>query len=960
MGPLCRFSRIFNPIRQVSSFVSRTDLYQSQDINSLARSSKLTFQTGSGKGKRLGQSRLLQPDFPGPKKDRKVTFGNRLVPLERVYSPGLVQDGNDSVDQECYSATRLDSIHRSNGRLPPYSDTPSFSEISPFCCRGSVISVPSLTVRPEYCSSSFHKADERNYVVFTSSEYCTVPLSRRLVDKECRVPLHSPRCSVVSESDYLCRSDSQLGEIRPSTISEFHFYRNGVSDCSEYSQIASGTARFSNRDCLSLSAEKPVLGARVSLPSGQAQCGVRSSNLGSTSSTPSPDVSTSNLEASYLFTRGQNMFNGQHPFSTPMVVESEPPSSRSPLQSPRPHSIPVHRCEFCGLGSSSGASGTHVSWCLVGRTICSSRQYPGNASHRTCVGSVQQFHSPFLCPRLYRQLYGSCLSKETGGDAFSESMRNSMENPPLVSNSACSASSSTYSREVQCIGRPFVEAEQTNTDRMVSEALDSSEIIQTDGISVGRFVRHTAEQQTTPLRIPCTGHKSVCHRRNVPGLEQSTRICVSTISNDSSHFAQDSNIMLQNSVDRTFVATKVVVHRSDSAPGVTSSSTSAVARLTVAGKRKVSAPERLNAESSRMGVIQQSVRANNFSAEVAEMVATSRRPGTNKIYDAKWSIFVRWCHRRKIDPIEAPINSIADFLLYLFRARNCQMSTIKGYRSAISNTLRFVSGRTVGSHPVLSELIRSMELRRPVYRPLTPRWNLSWVLICLGKHPFEPLHKASMLHVTMKTVFLLAFASSKRRCEIHALSASEDNIRFNKTDGSVSLQFVTGFLAKTQLPSVSPDPIVIPCLSKTLNNQNPDRLLCPVRALKFYIRMTKPFRKGRDRLFLSIRGNRDVSKATISRWIVATVKLAYSKLTSRDISLMHIKAHDLRAFSSSWAYLSKACLEDILRAAVWNRPSTFSRFYLRDMSRQSQALNSLGQVVAAQKVVGGRPSFHQE
>ena len=139
-----------------------------------------------------------------------------------------------------------------------------------------------------------------------------------------------------------------------------------------------------------------MLCTRFSLPSGQAQCGVRSSNLGSTSSTPSPDVSTSNLEAPYLFTRGQNMCNGQHPFSTPMVVESESPSSRSLLQSPRPHSIPVHRCEYRGLESSSGASGTHVSWCLVGRTICSSRQYPGNASHRTCVGSVQQFHSPFL------------------------------------------------------------------------------------------------------------------------------------------------------------------------------------------------------------------------------------------------------------------------------------------------------------------------------------------------------------------------------------------------------------------------------------------------------------------------------------------------------------------------------------------------------------------------------------
>ena len=112
---------------------------------------------------------------------------------------------------------------------------------------------------------------------------------------------------------------------------------------------------------------------------------------------------------------------------------------------------------------------------------------------------------------------------------------------------------------------------------------------------------------------------------------------------------------------------------------------------------------------------------------------------------------------------------IADFLIYLFSEKKYQISTIKGYRSMISNSLKFKTDIRVGSNPVLSELIRSFELQRPVQRSLTPKWDLSWVLVCLLKTPYEPLHKASKLYVTIKTVFLLALASVKRCSKIHAL-----------------------------------------------------------------------------------------------------------------------------------------------------------------------------------------------
>ena len=183
----------------------------------------------------------------------------------------------------------------------------------------------------------------------------------------------------------------------------------------------------------------------------------------------------------------------------------------------------------------------------------------------------------------------------------------------------------------------------------------------------------------------------------------------------------------------------------------------------------------------------------------------------------------------------------------------------------ISNTLKFKTGNRIGSNPVLSELIRSFELQRPVQRSFTPKWDLSWVLVCLQKPPFEPLDKASKFHVTIKTAFLLALVTAKRCSEIHALAMDSQHLRFNQSDGSVSLILKSGFLAKNQLPSVKPDPIVVPSLARICKWEHTDRLLCPVRALKFYLKMTSSYRQNRTRLFLPIKGNKDISKDTISR-----------------------------------------------------------------------------------------------
>ena len=269
----------------------------------------------------------------------------------------------------------------------------------------------------------------------------------------------------------------------------------------------------------------------------------------------------------------------------------------------------------------------------------------------------------------------------------------------------------------------------------------------------------------------------------------------------------------------------------------------------------------------------------------------------------------------------------------------------------LSHTLKFSKGAArPGSDSVISELIKSFALERPFSRSLTPKWDLAVVLQALTKPPFEPLDQAELKFLSWKTVFLLAFASAKRRSELHALSIEPDLLRFN-SDGSVSLAFQPGFLAKNQLPSVLPEPFSIPSLLSICGPSDPDILLCPVRALKAYIKATAVVRGKRNRLFIPTRGSQDISAATISSWLASTIRRAYAHLSSEDRQLLQVRPHEIRALSSSWAFLNKVSLDDVLKAAFWRSSSTFSSFYLRSFSSQSGAIYSLGPLVAAQTIV---------
>ena len=562
-----------------------------------------------------------------------------------------------------------------------------------------------------------------------------------------------------------------------------------------------------------------------------------------------------------------------------------------------------------------------------------------------CVGVNGQHHS------------GS-LYKAPGRDSFHKTLRRSVERPEFVLSPQHTSVSEAHTRQVQHSSRPDVLNRQTDLHRVVPESGNSKQDFPDHGLSINRPIRHTSEPQAANICVTHTGSEGAINRCLLDGLESHARICVSTVSSHPSCDKQNTVIPVQDSIDSTSMARQTMVFRAPRSVGVTTGISASNSKPASSAKRQNSASKPGPSTASRLGIVKQSLRDKQFSSEVAEHVSKARRVSTAKVYDAKWQIFRDWANQRKIDPIQATPQIVADFLTFLFSVKKCQVSTIKGYRSTISNTLKYKTGYDFGSHPVLSELIKSFAIQRPVDRSLAPKWDLAFVLSHMCNAPFEPLDKASLFYLSVKTVFLVTLATARRVSEVHALSMDSDHLRFSNLDGSLILRTQLGFLSKNQLPSRAPDSIKIPKLSNpSCKSDNFNRMLCPVRAVKIYIKRTKSLRKHRKRLFIPTQGDHDLNKSTISRWVKYAIKHAYGSISKNLNRLFKPRAHELRAISASWAYMNFIPLEEVLKSAVWSSSSLFASHYLRDFREQTENLRAMGPIIAAQKVVGGRANL---
>ena len=221
------------------------------------------------------------------------------------------------------------------------------------------------------------------------------------------------------------------------------------------------------------------------------------------------------------------------------------------------------------------------------------------------------------------------------------------------------------------------------------------------------------------------------------------------------------------------------------------------------------------------------------------------------------------------------------------------------------------------------------------------------VLRVLAGSPFEPLEDISFLHLSLKTVFLLLFASARRCGDIHAI----DPRRISITRRSVILVPYPGYLPKIS-SAAEGEKRFLPIVVRRLSNLSADAselTLCPVRALLHYDAVAKAKSEDRSRFFISTRGDHHpVVKSTLSSWVRRLIRVAYTVASPEIQNLYyHARTHEVRAIASSLALQTNFALNDLLHAAVWANPSTFTDYYLRDISACQAGLHRIAPCIAA-------------
>ena len=256
-----------------------------------------------------------------------------------------------------------------------------------------------------------------------------------------------------------------------------------------------------------------------------------------------------------------------------------------------------------------------------------------------------------------------------------------------------------------------------------------------------------------------------------------------------------------------------------------------------------------------------------------------------------------------------------DFLLNGFQEGKAY-STVNTYRSAVSTTIKSISGRDIGEDHLVTRLMKGLF----VSKPPVPRYSHTWDVAIVTSYlkTLIPLEFLSLKALCLKIVTLVALVSAQRSQTLQALRIDCMSVENSK------VVFVIMDRLKTSRPGNNSVKVIIPEIKN-------DRAICPRSHLIEYVARTEKLRVNTQQLFVSYcKPHKGVSSSTLARWIKTV-------LEKFGIDTNIFKAHSTRSAATSEAFFSGASVKEILSSANWSKEKTFSKFYNRQVPESSLA-----------------------
>ena len=287
-----------------------------------------------------------------------------------------------------------------------------------------------------------------------------------------------------------------------------------------------------------------------------------------------------------------------------------------------------------------------------------------------------------------RQYYGGRLHKQRRRHEVRPSMCPTVENLDMMLPAAGDATSATHPRPLKCNSRQTVQAGSDHPDRVVPTSRSLSSDLQPMAPASNRSICHEVQPQVTSVCLSSTGLPGYSSGCTYSAMGRSGCIRLPTDRHIGQSGGEATGLPVQEThSDCPGVAQHALVlgpsdhvQSGPSQPAQPAQSANTALQSDPSQKSDKSKSPCLAPRASK-------IKEQGFSEAVAARIEAPQRRSTRSVYEAKWTIFTKWCDANQVDFRSPPVKSVADFLMYLFEDKKLQPSTIDGYRSAISDKL---------------------------------------------------------------------------------------------------------------------------------------------------------------------------------------------------------------------------------------------------------------------------------
>ena len=909
---------------------------------SRARSSVLDEQGCRGDCNKWERLRgLLLPLLLGPQERWVLEANSQSERSKPPFEVRQVPHGDLNVHSSVCQSRRLDVQPGSERCLSTCSDSPSAPQIPAVCVQKSYgrtdyISVEGPPIRALDRSKSVYQTNSPISRADTLEGTCTIPLHRRhvwesphqsagtgsqkcgpaninvggLCDKPGKI------CSGTHPGHDTSRGQDQVrpGTGDPASVKSRPISQSGSRDVSPrpgHSQTVLEIYRAHD----SMHANDPALlvqDASFDDPfTGPLQTGSGSVEHNDSVEIDLPDTGDFILD-------GQNQFGDGNPAGSPCS-----------------QNYSFHRCISPRMGGC--VSGPNLLGCMVSPRLEEPHKHAGDEGSVVHSAALRDEAAESVSSNINGQHHSDGLPQQRRRHSLQVAKCASQGSDKLVFGPIDAISMRTCAGGRQCTSGCIVATMANATQRQLSQCgvVDgpgsSESNIPEVGQAVNRPVCHGAEQEALQVLQPGAPPLGRTNTSDGTALGQKSGVCFPPNGTGNDVHTQNTQRGSRSHSRATLVAEKGLVPHSAGGNSRTSHSASrssrSVARPTGHGASRPRDPP-----VNRLEGLRESLKTSGISQEAATTIEAAHRPSTRALYKRKWEVFRVWCDRRHVNPVHPPIRKVINYLQHLLSVP-IKVATILTHISALSVCCDPIEGASIGNHPMVKTWVKGSKALNPRIRTLMPAWSLPVILSALREQPYEPMAKADLKHLTLKTTFLLAITSARRISELQALCMAEPFLIINPA--SAFLRVNNAFLPKVpsdlalnadiELQAFYPNPHT--------GVEKEQRKNCPIRALNYYLAATKLIRKENLNLFVNFTDKAQgspASKRVISTWIAEVIRAAYHVMGHTDPLSIRANPHSLRGVATTYAELAAVSPAEICRAATWSKYCMFSRAYRLD------------------------------